>query len=131
MTDLAEIPPDALSGGQRQRAWIAMALAQESATLLMDEPTAFLDLSHQLEVLRLIRDRVAAGRSVVAVLHDLNQAARHADHPMVLDRGRIVAEGAPEAALTPGVLRATFGVEVTQLADPDSGRPLFIPRLPG
>ncbi|MFT4014407.1 MAG: ABC transporter ATP-binding protein [Paracoccus sp. (in: a-proteobacteria)] len=130
MADLADAPLDALSGGQRQRAWIAMALAQESDILLLDEPTSFLDLSHQLEILRLIGDLVAAGRTVVAILHDLNQAARHADHVIVLQSGRVVACGPPEQALSPDILARVFGVEATVLRDPASGRPVFIPRLP-
>lgn len=130
MQDLALSPLDALSGGQRQRAWIAMALAQESDILLLDEPTSFLDLSHQLEVLRLIGDLVAAGRTVVAVLHDLNQAARHADHVIVLQSGKVVAAGPPDQALSAGVLARVFGVGATVLSDPRSGRPVFIPYLP-
>ena len=131
MADLADARLEALSGGQRQRAWIAMALAQESDILLLDEPTSFLDLSHQLEILHLIERLVAAGRTVVAVLHDLNQAARHADHVIVLRSGRVVVTGAPDQALSVGVLAGVFGVRATVLTDPDSGRPVFIPHLPG
>ncbi|MFE3839008.1 ABC transporter ATP-binding protein [Pseudogemmobacter sonorensis] len=131
MTDLADAPLDALSGGQRQRAWIAMTLAQESDILLLDEPTSSLDLSHQLEVLQLIERLVAGGRTVVAVLHDLNQAARHADHVVVLQSGRVVVAGAPEHALSLDVLEHVFGVRAAVLTDPASGRPVFIPHLPG
>ena len=131
LADLAEAGLDALSGGQRQRAWVAMALAQESDILLLDEPTSFLDLSHQLEVLQLIERLVAGGRTVVAVLHDLNQAARHADHVIVLQEGRVVVAGAPDQALSVDVLAQVFGVRATVLTDPDSGRPVFIPHLPG
>lgn len=131
MADLAGSPLEALSGGQRQRAWIAMALAQESDILLLDEPTSFLDLSHQLEVLQLITGLVAGGRTVVAVLHDLNQAARHADHVVVLQAGRVAAAGPPAEALSLEVLSRVFGVGASLLTDPLSGRPVFVPHLPG
>lgn len=130
MAELAQAPLESLSGGQRQRAWIALALAQQSDILLLDEPTAFLDLAHQLEVLHLIADLVTGGRTVVAVLHDLNQAARHADHVIVMQSGRIATSGPAAAALRPEVLRCVFGVEVTEVQDPDGGRPVLIPRLP-
>ncbi len=130
MSELAQSPLDALSGGQRQRAWIAMALAQESDILLLDEPTSFLDLAHQLEVLRLISGLVAAGRTVVAVLHDLNQALRHADHVIVLQAGRVVAADSPDQALSPAVLEHVFGIAASMLRDPHSGRAVLVPRLP-
>lgn len=129
MTDLANTRLESLSGGQRQRAWIAMALAQDSDILLLDEPTSFLDLSHQLEILHLIEALVAAGRTVVAVLHDLNQAARHADHLIVLHGGRLVIAAHPDQALSSEILANVFGVRTVVLTDPISGRPVFIPHL--
>lgn len=125
---LAARPLEELSGGQRQRAWIAMVLAQEAPILLLDEPTTFLDLAHQIEVLDLLRDLVAAGRTVVAVLHDLTQAARYGDHLVLLDAGRIAAAGPPAAVLTPARVQAVFGVAVTLVPAPGPGWPL---RLPG
>ncbi|MBK4215962.1 ABC transporter ATP-binding protein [Paracoccus caeni] len=126
--DLRDQPLDQLSGGQRQRAWIAMVLAQRSRIVLLDEPTTFLDLAHQIEVLHLIEDLVHAGRTVVAVLHDLNQAARHADHLILLDAGRIAAEGAPADVLTPQNVAQVFGVNVSILQDPETGRAMCIPK---
>lgn len=125
---LADRPLDRLSGGQRQRAWIAMVLAQQSRIVLLDEPTSFLDLAHQIEVLHLVEDLVQAGRTVVAVLHDLNQAARHADHLVLLNRGQLVAEGPPAEVLTVQAVADVFGVAVTLLADPETGRTMCIPR---
>ncbi|PZQ47037.1 MAG: cobalamin/Fe(3+)-siderophore ABC transporter ATP-binding protein [Rhodovulum sulfidophilum] len=122
-------PLEKLSGGQRQRAWVAMTLAQESDILLLDEPTTYLDLGHQADLLGLLRRLVdAGGRTVVAVLHDLIQAARHADHIILLGRDGILAQGAPAHVLTPDTLRAAYGIEVTILDDPDSGGPLCLPR---
>ena len=120
-------PLEELSGGQRQRAWIAMVLAQEAPILLLDEPTTFLDLAHQIEVLDLLRDLVAAGRTVVAVLHDLTQAARYGDHLVLLDAGRIAAAGPPAAVLTPARVQAVFGVAVTLVPAPGPGWPLCLP----
>lgn len=120
---------DTLSGGQRQRAWIAMTLAQQSTTLLLDEPTTYLDVAHQIELLDLARsliDRV--GASVVMVLHDLNQAARYADHVVLLKAGRVHAEGPPAEVLTAAHIHEVFGVHVAILADPETGKPLCVPR---
>lgn len=130
MTDLANRPLDALSGGQRQRAWIAMTLAQQSPTLLLDEPTTFLDVAHQIELLTLLR-RLAddRGTSVIAVLHDINQAARYADHMVMLVEGRVIAAGSPEDVLSQGTLRAVFGIETRIFPDPETGRPMCIPLL--
>jgi iron complex transport system ATP-binding protein len=131
MTELAERPADALSGGQRQRAWIAMTLAQETDLLLLDEPTTFLDLAHQLEVLHLLeRLNQDERRTVVMVVHDLNQAARHAHHIVALNEGQIVAAGQPAEVITPTLLRSVFGVEADILSDPRTGAPLCIPYLP-
>ena len=130
MTDLAERPLDALSGGQRQRAWIAMALAQETGTLLLDEPTTFLDIAHQIEVLALVRRLVETrGTTVVAVLHDINQAARYGDHLVLLKAGRIRAAGGPGEVLVPATIREVFGIEASVIADPETGTPFCIPKL--
>jgi iron complex transport system ATP-binding protein len=119
---------DSLSGGQRQRAWIAMTLAQRTGTLLLDEPTTFLDLAHQIEILDLIVELVRnRGTTVVAVLHDLNQAARYADRIMLLKGGSIVSDGQPEAVLTAQAIVDVFEVDCRIIPDPVSGRPLCIP----
>lgn len=115
---------DRLSGGQRQRAWIAMVLAQQSDIVLLDEPISFLDLAHQLEILHLVQLLVATGRTVVAVLHDLNQAARHADHMVILKAGRILTSGPPLTVMTPDTIREGFGVEALVIADPATGAPM-------
>lgn len=128
---LAERSVDALSGGQRQRVWIAMALAQDTEILLLDEPTTYLDIAHQVEVLDLVRqlnhDR---GRTVVVVLHDLNQAARYADHLVAMKAGRIVAEGPPSKVVTADLVREVFGLECVVVPDPVTGSPLIVPGAP-
>lgn len=127
--DLADRPVEALSGGQRQRVWIAMVLAQETELLLLDEPTTWLDLPYQIEVLRLLqRLNRETGRTVVSVLHDLNLAARHSDHVIALKEGRLVAEGPPEAVLVPALLAETFGLDARVIPDPETGTPLVVPR---
>lgn len=130
-TALRARPLERLSGGQRQRAWVAMTLAQESDILLLDEPTTYLDLAHQADLLGLLRRLVEpGGRTVVAVLHDLIQAARHADHIVLLAGGSILAQGPPSRVLTPDALRAAFGIEVTILEDPETGGPLCLAHPP-
>ena len=127
-TELAERAVDELSGGQRQRVWIAMALAQQTDLLLLDEPTTFLDVSHQIEVLDLLTDlNRVRGTTIVMVLHDLNLAARYADHLVALESGRIHAAGAPGDVLTEDCVRAVFGLESRVIADPISGKPLMLP----
>ncbi|TPP07235.1 ABC transporter ATP-binding protein [Rhizobium glycinendophyticum] len=126
--DLAERPIDELSGGQRQRVWIAMALAQKTEILLLDEPTTFLDISHQVEVLDLLIDlNRRRGTTIVMVLHDLNLAARYADHLVAMVDGSPYAEGAPEAVLTQEMVKTVFGLESKIIADPTSGRPMMLP----
>jgi iron complex transport system ATP-binding protein len=121
---------DQLSGGQRQRAWIAMTLAQDTDLVLLDEPTTFLDLAHQVEVLdlvrRLNRDR---GRTVAMVLHDLNLAARYSDLLVVMKDGAVVTSGPPGEVLTPELLGAVFGLRADVLDDPRTGLPVVVPQL--
>jgi iron complex transport system ATP-binding protein len=128
LTALADRDVDTLSGGERQRAWLALALAQETAILALDEPTTFLDIGHQFEVLELVRRLNAErGLTVLMVLHDLNHAATFADHLVMLAGGRVVAAGAPWSILEPGLLRDVFGVAAAVVRDPASGRPLIVP----
>lgn len=127
LTDLADVPVASLSGGQRQRAWIALVLAQETDLVLLDEPTSFLDIGHQIEVLRLCRRIRNEGRTVLAVLHDLSQAARFADRLVLMDEGRIVAEGEPAEVLTEDNVRDVFGLDSRVLPDPVSGAPMVVP----
>jgi iron complex transport system ATP-binding protein len=126
--ELSERYVDELSGGQRQRVWIAMALAQQTPLLLLDEPTTFLDIQHQLEVLDLCADlHETQGRTLVAVLHDLNQAARYATHLVALRDGQVVAEGAPADVVTAELVEQVFGVRSQVIDDPESGTPLVVP----
>ncbi|MFJ8231214.1 ABC transporter ATP-binding protein [Streptomyces sp. NPDC094448] len=126
--ELAERYVDELSGGQRQRVWIAMALAQQTPLLLLDEPTTFLDIQHQLEVLDLCAElHENQGRTLVAVLHDLNQAARYATHLVALRDGRVVAEGPPSEVVTAELVEEVFGVRSRVIDDPESGTPLVVP----
>lgn len=127
-TTLADRHVDELSGGQRQRVWIAMALAQQTDLLLLDEPTTFLDVSHQVEVLDLLTDlNKTRGTTIVMVLHDLNLAARYADHLITLAGGGLHAAGEPGDVLTVDTVRAVFGLESLVVEDPVSGRPLMVP----
>jgi iron complex transport system ATP-binding protein len=128
IADLAERPVDQLSGGQRQRAWISMALAQGTDLLLLDEPTTFLDLAHQVDVLELVRRlHSEAGRTVVMVLHDLNLAARYADRLVAMREGRIVAAGKPAEVITEELLDEVFGLAARVIPDPVAGTPLVVP----
>ncbi|MEV4874173.1 ABC transporter ATP-binding protein [Streptomyces syringium] len=128
---LAERSVDELSGGQRQRVWIAMALAQETDLLLLDEPTTYLDIAHQVEVLDLVRQlNHERGRTVVAVLHDLNQAARYADHLVAMKAGRVIARGRPSEIVTAELVREVFGLDSVVVPDPVTGSPLVIPGTP-
>ncbi len=127
--DLAGRRVEELSGGQRQRVWVAMVLAQQPRVLLLDEPTTYLDVAHQVEVLQLLRDlNRSAGTTVLMVLHDLNMAARYADHLVVMAGGRVHAQGRPEDVLTERCVRDAFALESVVLADPVTGGPLVVPR---
>lgn len=129
--DLAERYVDELSGGQRQRVWIAMALAQQTPLLLLDEPTTYLDIQHQIDVLDLCADLHEQGRTLVAVLHDLNHAARYATHLVALREGRVVAEGAPKEIVTAELVEEVFGLRCQVIDDPETGTPLVVPRPAG
>lgn len=125
---LADRSVDSLSGGERQRAWIAMALAQKTGILLLDEPTTYLDIRHQIETLALVRDlNRRHGLTVGWVLHDLNQAAAYSDHILVLKDGQLVTEGSPAEVVTPAVVHDVFGVDVTVTRHPEDGCPLLVP----
>lgn len=127
ITDLADRLVDELSGGQRQRVWVAMVLAQETPILLLDEPTTFLDIAHQIELLELLADLNAEGRTVVAVLHDLNHACRYASHLVAMRSGAILAEGRPSDVVTEQLVEAVFGLPCTVIDDPVSHTPLIVP----
>lgn len=127
LTLFADRPVDTLSGGQRQRAWIAMALAQQTDILLLDEPTTYLDLAYQMDVLDLLDDLNTQGRTIIMVLHDLNQAARYADTIVALRGGQIIAQGTPEQVVTPANILQVFGLHAAVIADPITHTPLCIP----
>ncbi|WP_136683217.1 ABC transporter ATP-binding protein [Falsirhodobacter xinxiangensis] len=125
---LADRPIAALSGGQRQRAWIAMTLAQDTPILLLDEPTTYLDLPHQVDLLRLLgRLNRDSGRTVVSVLHDLGLAARFSDHVIVMSAGKVLAEGPPSEVITTQTLATAFGLEAVVIPDPIANTPLVVP----
>ncbi|MBM9464244.1 ABC transporter ATP-binding protein [Aeromicrobium sp. YIM 150415] len=127
-TELADRSVDELSGGQRQRVWIAMALAQQTDLLLLDEPTTFLDVTHQIEVLDLLTDlNRQRGTTIVMVLHDLNLAARYADHLIAVAGGALHAAGSPADVLTAATVREVFGLDSEVVADPTSGKPMMLP----
>lgn len=127
-TELADRRVEELSGGQRQRVWIAMALAQDTDILLLDEPTTFLDVTHQIDLLDLLADLNRSRRStIVMVLHDLNLAARYADHLVVMAKGAVLANGAPADILTSDLVQRAFGLESQIIADPVCGSPMVIP----
>ncbi|MEH3090190.1 MAG: ABC transporter ATP-binding protein [Microbacterium arborescens] len=125
--ELARRPVDALSGGQRQRVWVAMVLAQETGLLLLDEPTTFLDVAHQVELMELFAELNERGRTVVAVLHDLNHAARYASRIIAMREGRILAEGPPAEVITSERVHEVFGLANVVVDDPVTGGPLVVP----
>lgn len=117
-----------LSGGQRQRAFLAMVLVQNTPVVLLDEPTTYLDINHQVELMRLMDELRAQGKTVVAVLHDLNQASRYCDHLVVMANGNVMAQGTPEEVMNPGLLRTVFSVDTEIHPEPVSGRPMCVVR---
>jgi iron complex transport system ATP-binding protein len=124
---LASRRVEELSGGQRQRVWAAMALAQETDLLLLDEPTTYLDIAHQIDLLDLFADLHEQGRTLVAVLHDLNHAARYATHLIAMKDGAIVAQGAPTEIVTAELVHEVFGLRCRVVEDPATGTPLVVP----
>ncbi|MFT4299613.1 MAG: ABC transporter ATP-binding protein [Aeromicrobium sp.] len=129
-TSVAELSSrlvEELSGGQRQRVWVAMALAQQTPILLLDEPTTFLDIAHQIDLLELLRDLNARGRTIVAVLHDLNHAARYASHLIAMKDGEIVAQGTPREVVTAALVEEVFSLPCRVIDDPVTGTPLVVP----
>ncbi|MFB9466032.1 ABC transporter ATP-binding protein [Streptomyces cinereospinus] len=128
VAELADRYVDELSGGQRQRVWIAMALAQQTPLLLLDEPTTYLDIQHQIDVLDLCAElHEEQGRTLVAVLHDLNHAARYATHLVALRGGEVIAEGAPNDIVTAELVEQVFGLRCQVIDDPETGTPLVVP----
>ncbi|WNS42401.1 ABC transporter ATP-binding protein [Paenibacillus sp. MMS20-IR301] len=129
ITEFANHNIDELSGGQRQRVWIAMALAQQTDILFLDEPTTFLDITYQVEILDLLTDlNRKHGTTIVMVLHDINLSARYADHIFALQAGKLVAEGTPAEVITSTLVKDIFGLACTVIEDPVSGSPLVVPR---
>ncbi|MCU0463373.1 MAG: ABC transporter ATP-binding protein [Anaerolineae bacterium] len=128
IAEFADRAVDTLSGGQRQRAWIAMTLAQDSDLILLDEPTTFLDMAYQIEVLDLLHDLNAErGKTIVMVLHDLNHACRYADHLVAVRGGKVMAQGAPDEVVTEQLVCDVFGVACRIIPDPVTGTPLVVP----
>ena len=129
-TELAERRVDELSGGQRQRVWVAMALAQQAGILLLDEPTTFLDIAHQVELMDLFAELNRGGVTVGAVLHDLNHAARYASHVIAMCAGEVRASGAAREVVTAELVEEVFGLRCIVIDDPETGTPLVVPRAP-
>lgn len=127
IADFSDRPVDTLSGGQRQRAWVAMALAQETPILLLDEPTTFLDIAHQIDLMDLLEKLNRQGRTIVAVLHDLNQAARYASHLVAMKDGNVIAEGHPGDVVTQEMVKAIFDITCVIIDDPVTGLPMVVP----
>ena len=128
LTELVDVPVDELSGGQRQRVWVAMALAQQTPVLLLDEPTTYLDIAHQYDLLDLFARLHGQGTTVVAVLHDLNQAARYATDLIVMADGDVVATGTPAEVLTEQLVTDVFDLPCVVVPDPVTGSPMVVPR---
>ncbi|WP_022873250.1 ABC transporter ATP-binding protein [Nesterenkonia alba] len=130
LTELSGRLVDELSGGQRQRVWVAMLLAQQTSIMLLDEPTTFLDIAHQYELMELFRGFHEQGKTVVTVLHDLNQAARYADHLIVMRDGRVIATGHPQDVITGEMVEEVFGLRSLVVPDPVTGTPSVVPLDP-
>ena len=129
ITELANRSVDELSGGQRQRVWIAMALAQQTDILLLDEPTTFLDISYQVEILDLLTDlNKKRGTTIVMVLHDINLSARYADYIFALQKGKLIAEGAPSDIITDSLIKQVFDLDCMVIRDPVSNSPFIVPK---
>lgn len=131
LADLADHPVHTLSGGQRQRAWLALVLAQDAGIMLLDEPTTFLDIRHQIDLLELCARLHRAGRTLVVVLHDLNLAFRYADRVVMMRSGRIAAQGEARQVVTEDAMRQVFDLQCRVLADPETGSPMIVPRRGG
>ena len=130
ITGLADCSVDELSGGQRQRVWIALALTQQTDILLLDEPTTFLDIAYQVEILELLKElNRRRNTTIVMVLHDINLAARYADHLYAMKEGRLLAEGTAKEIITPGMMKQMYGLESIVIEDPVSKTPLVIPQM--
>jgi iron complex transport system ATP-binding protein len=130
LTDLSDRLVDELSGGQRQRVWVAMLLAQDTPIMLLDEPTTFLDIAHQYELMELFRGLHDRGKTIVAVLHDLNQAARYAGQLIVMRDGAVVTTGAPAEVITPDLIESVFGLRCLVVPDPVTRTPSVVPLDP-
>jgi len=132
VSELAERAVDELSGGQQQRVWIALTLAQDPEVMLLDEPTTYLDLAHQVEVLELLTDlNASSNRTIVLVLHDLNLAGRYADHLIAMKDGTVAAAGDPADVVTPEIVESVFALPCEVISDPDTAAPLVLPRPKG
>lgn len=129
--EFANRPVSSLSGGQRQRCWIAMVLAQETPIVLLDEPTTFLDLKVQVDVMTLLQKVAESGRTLIVVMHELNIAAAFCDHLVMMREGMIVASGMPTDIMTPERLKQVFGLDAQVIPDPETGRPICVPRING
>ncbi|MFA0440997.1 ferric citrate ABC transporter ATP-binding protein FecE [Vibrio sp. 10N.286.49.C2] len=126
--ELADQSVDRLSGGQQQRAWIAMIIAQDTDIVMLDEPTTYLDLSHQIELMNLMHDMHQKGKTVIVVLHDLNQACRYCEHLVVLEKGKLIAQGSPNQVFTESMLHQVFNLDAIVIQDPVSQSPMCIAR---
>lgn len=126
VSEFATQSVDALSGGQRQRVWIAMILAQDTDIVMLDEPTTYLDLSHQIELMKLMQGMKDQGKTVIVVLHDLNQACRYCDHLVVMNEGNVVAQGKPDTVFTEELLRDVFSLDAKVVPDPIANTPMCI-----
>ncbi|MGM1059510.1 ABC transporter ATP-binding protein [Saccharothrix sp. Mg75] len=129
VTALADRPVQELSGGQRQRVWVAVVLAQRTPYLLLDEPTSFLDIAHQYQLLALLARLRDEGRTVIAVLHDINQACRYADHLVAVKGGRVVAQGAAADIVDAELVKEVFDLPSIVVPDPVTGTPMVVPSL--
>lgn len=129
LTHLAQRPVAELSGGQQQRVWLAMVLAQQTEVLLLDEPTSFLDIRAQLAVLDFCQALVAQGRTLVLVLHDINQALRYGEHLLLMRDGKLIAHGSPQTLLNEALLEQVFGINASIITDPEARCPMIIPRV--